>query len=93
MKAPTDQKDTLVSRREAILRVSAMLGGVALVGQASMLTACSREDAEIAPREAPADGALFTDSDIALLDEIAETILPETDTPGAKPQRLARSWR
>ena len=84
MKAPTDQKDALVSRREAILRVSAMLGGVALVGQASMLTACSREDTEIAPRDAPADGALFTDSDIALLDEIAETILPETDTPGAK---------
>ena len=67
----------LLTRREAIIRVSAMLGGVALVGQAAML----------APRPAQAQsnvGDLFTDADIELLDEIAETILPETDTPGAK---------
>ena len=84
MNAPIDQKNSLLSRREAILRVSAMLGGAALVGQASMLAACSREDTEMAPRDPHNVGALFTDSDIALLDEIAETILPETDTPGAK---------
>lgn len=75
MSTSTDQKHTLISRREAILRVSAMFGGAALVGQASMLSGCSPEDANRAP---------FTASDIALLDEIAETILPETDTPGAK---------
>ena len=27
---------------------------------------------------------IFTAADVALLDEIAETILPETSTPGAK---------
>lgn len=70
-----------ITRREAILRVSAMLGGVALVGQGAMLAGCDR-----APRrEVPSAGeGLFTDDDVALLDEIAETILPETDTPGAR---------
>ena len=84
MTASTDRKNILLSRREAILRVSAMLGGAALVAQAPMLAACGRADAQVTPRDASANGALFTDSDIALLDEIAETILPETDTPGAK---------
>lgn len=71
----------LITRREAILRVSAMLGGVALVGQGAMLAGCARspEDAASAVPE-----VLFTDEEIALLDEIAETILPATDTPGAK---------
>lgn len=78
----------LITRREAILRVSAMLGGVALVGQGAMLAGCARSPQS---GEAPADDdapggdeALFSDKEIALLDEIAETILPATDTPGAK---------
>ena len=71
----------LVTRREAILRVSAMLGGVALVGQGAMLAGCTPAPQRVEP---PADDALFSDEEIALLDEIAETILPETGTPGAK---------
>ena len=74
----------LLTRREAIRRVSAMLGGAALVGQTAMLAACSRDAAQKPEANAPAGGILFTDSEIALLDEIAETILPETSTPGAK---------
>ena len=79
-----------LTRREAIVRVSAMLGGAALVGQTAMLAACSPETAdphnEAKPPtpNPPADGTHFTDADIALLDEIAETMLPETSTPGAK---------
>ena len=65
----------LLTRREAIKRVSALFGGVALVGQAAMLTVPARAAARTAEFDAKA---------IALLDEIAETILPETDTPGAK---------
>ena len=65
----------LLTRREAIKRVSALFGGVALVGQAAMLTV---------PARAAARSAEFDAKAIALLDEIAETILPETDTPGAK---------
>lgn len=77
---PTPQID----RREAIRRVSSLLGGVALVGGTNLLAACEK-----AQSPAPAAGAVaaqtpFTAQEIALLDEIAETILPETKTPGAK---------
>jgi hypothetical protein len=74
MPSDTDQHE-LITRREAILRVSSMLGGVALVGQSAMLAGCVRQTPET---------ALFTADDVAFLDEIAETILPETSTPGAK---------
>ena len=70
-----------ITRREAILRVSALLGGVALVGSGALLTAC-RTDAE---REGAQGGVgEFTRDDIVFLDEVADTILPETSTPGAK---------
>lgn len=81
------RNEELLSRREAILRVSALLGGVALVGQAAMLAGCggSRQDTEAraGAAGAPAVG-LFSRDDVALLNEIADTMLPETDTPGAK---------
>jgi Gluconate 2-dehydrogenase subunit 3 len=68
-----------MNRREAICRVSALLGGVAFVGGTGLLAAY--EKAGI-----PVEGTLggFTAGDIAFLDEIAETILPATKTPGAK---------
>ena len=72
----------LISRREAILRVSAMLGGVALVGQSAMLAGCEAQPT--GDELASASNALFKQGDITLLDEIADTILPETSTPGAK---------
>ena len=70
-----------IDRREAIRRVSALLGGIAFVGGSALVTAC-----ESAERRATAAGGAgtFTTKDIALLDEVAETILPETKTPGAK---------
>src|SRR5687767_12283000 len=74
-------EDHLLTRREAVQRVALMLGGVTLVGGSTLLTACERE------RPAVATGTgvgTFTAEDIAFLDEIAETILPETKTPGAK---------
>ena len=70
-------KDDLVTRREAIRRVSALLGGAALVGQSAWLAGC--EGNYYARR-----GTLFLPAEVALLDEIADTILPETKTPGAK---------
>lgn len=77
-----DQKKELINRREAIFRVSAMLGGVALVGQSAMLAGCAAPST--GRSESGATGNLFRQSEIDLLDEIAETILPETSTPGAK---------
>jgi limonene-1,2-epoxide hydrolase len=67
--------EELITRREAIVRVTAILGGVALVGSGAMLTGC---------RQGVNPDAPFTAEDIALLDEVADTILPETSTPGAK---------
>jgi glucoside 3-dehydrogenase (cytochrome c) hitch-hiker subunit len=71
-----------MDRREAIQRVTALLGGVALAGNSGLLTAVERAHASaVRPR---AQVGAFTAQDIALLDEIADTILPETKTPGAK---------
>jgi len=68
-----------ISRREAIRRVSALLGGVAFIGGSRLLAAVENASQ-------PAGTAIgeFSAADIAFLDEIAETILPETKTPGAK---------
>ena len=74
--------DYSIDRREAIRRVTVLLGGVALVGGSSLVAACER-----AQRGVGATGAgagTFSAQDVALLDEVAETILPETKTPGAK---------
>jgi Gluconate 2-dehydrogenase subunit 3 len=69
----------LINRREAIRHVSALLGGVAFVGGSGLLAAYEKTSL-------PVEGALgeFTAESIAFLDEIAETILPATKTPGAK---------
>lgn len=71
-----------VTRRDVIQRVAVMLGGAALVG-GDRLLAFSFDDEALARAMAQGVGA-FTVADVALLDEIAETILPETSTPGAK---------
>ncbi len=70
-----------IDRREAIRRVSALLGGIAFVGGSRLVTAC-----ENVQHHATTTGGVgsFTTQDIAFLDEVAETILPETKTPGAK---------
>jgi hypothetical protein len=69
----------LINRREAIRHVSALLGGVAFVGGSGLLAAYEKASL-------PVEGARgeFTADNIAFLDEIAETILPATTTPGAK---------
>ncbi len=76
-------KPLLWTRRDAILKTSAALGGATLIGQALMLAGCESMPAEATVSKEPRD-ELFSNADLALLDEIAETILPETDTPGAK---------
>jgi hypothetical protein len=80
--ASTREQASPIDRREAIRRVSVLLGGVAFVGGSALLTACEREQPRVA---ASGTGAgTFTTEDIGFLDEVAETILPQTTTPGAK---------
>src|ERR1700688_762177 len=69
-----------INRRDAIRCVSALLGGAAFVGGRRLLAACERASF---PLEEATLGD-FTAEDIAFLDEVAETILPATKTPGAK---------
>lgn len=61
-----------MDRKEAIRFISILLGGT-LVGAEAFLSGCKSED-----RNA------FSTADVSYLDEIAEAILPETGTPGAK---------
>ena len=65
-----------MNRKEAIQYVSLLLGGT-LVGANSFLTGCKTSDKQV-----------VSNDDIAYLDEIAETILPETKTPGAKASKV-----
>ena len=82
--APADDvhdAGAIINRREAVRRVGAMLGGLTLVGGSALLSACEKERPK-APVRSPIGE--FTVQDIDLLDEIADTILPTTKTPGAK---------
>ena len=76
-----EYQNGLIDRREAIRRVAVLLGSTTLVGGSALLTACEQGRPEL-PATAPIGE--FTSADIAYLDEIADTILPETKTPGAK---------
>ena len=77
-----DQRPATLTRRHAIQQVTALLGGAALAG-GDRLLAFTVDDHALTLALAQGVGA-FTAADVALLDEIAETILPETSTPGAK---------
>lgn len=64
-----------MERRE-LLKLIALATGSAVIGGELFLTGC---------KNAPAIGGdTFSEADITFLDEVAETILPKTNTPGAK---------
>lgn len=69
-----------MDRREAVKTVSMLLGG-AFAASSGLLSAVERAHARAAH---PGQVGAFTAQEIALLDEVADTILPETKTPGAK---------
>jgi len=83
MSSNMEEEVSVMDRREAVKRVSFMLGGIALVGSSSgLLAACSKADRATV---ATAGIGSFTTEDIAFLDEMADTILPDTPkSPGAK---------
>ncbi len=65
-----------MNRRDALERVALILGGT-VIGGAAFLQGCKNTT------EKAASFSLSQDQ-IAFLDEVAETIIPSTDTPGAK---------
>lgn len=77
------EQDRVIDRRDAIKRVTALLGGAALIGGTSLIAACSKDRSGDSAKASAGIGQ-FTATDIAWLDEVADTILPTTSTPGAK---------
>lgn len=69
------------TRREVVQGIVAMFGGAALLDVDGFLA----RYAEPARKAVSARGVgAFSADDVGFLDEVAETILPETSTPGAK---------
>lgn len=68
--------------RRDLLKMIAAATGTAVVGSNALLAGCSRavtvKDFDFDPGE------------VALLDEVAETIIPRTDTPGAKDAKVGQ---
>jgi hypothetical protein len=70
-----------MNRREALSRVALILGGT-VVGAGYFLEGCKPADKKAS------EGMNFTPDDVAYLDEISETIIPTTNTPGAKAAKV-----
>jgi len=70
-----------MERRELLKMVALATGGVVIGGE-FFLAGCKNPDAGIGTSNT------FTESDIAFLDEVAETIFPKTSTPGAKDAKV-----
>ena len=67
-----------MNRRE-LLKLIAIATGATVVGAEFLLTGC---------KSGSSADAGFTTSNIALLDEVGETIIPATQTPGAKDVKI-----
>lgn len=74
-----------MNRRELLQMVASMTGMAVIGGEAYALHA---ETGLSATHTATHGGLVFSARDINLLDEIAETIIPKTDTPGAKAAKV-----
>lgn len=70
-----------MNRRDALERVALMMG-TTVVGGSLFLEGCKTTDKKVL-----AVFSLSTDQ-ISFLDEVAETIMPTTDTPGAKAAKV-----
>ncbi len=68
-----------MNRREAISSVALLMGGT-ILGANAFLSGCKPSTT--------GTGISFSTTDVAFLDEVAETILPKTSTPGAKDAKV-----
>ena len=71
-----------MNRREALTLTATILGGT-LVGAQAFLSGCKHA------KEKTTEAIAFTEQDVALLDEVGETILPASaESPGAKAAKI-----
>ena len=70
-----------MDRRE-LLKLVALATGSVVIGGEFLLSGCTNPDA--------IGGMTFSEADIKFLDEVSETILPKTKTPGAKDAEVAK---
>lgn len=68
-----------MNRRE-LLRMVSLATGAVVIGGEFFLAGCKNNDA--------IGGATFSKDDIAFLDEVADTIIPTTTSPGAKAAKV-----
>ncbi|MBC7902622.1 MAG: gluconate 2-dehydrogenase subunit 3 family protein [Gemmatimonadaceae bacterium] len=71
-----------MDRRE-LLKMIALVTGGAVIGGEVFLSGCKNTPDKVA-------AGVFTAEDITWLDEVAETILPRTSTPGAKDAKVGQ---
>jgi Gluconate 2-dehydrogenase subunit 3 len=71
-----------MNRREALSSVALLLGGT-IIGAEMFLSGCTNENKKIGTL-----GLDFSPEDTSFLDEVGETIIPATDTPGAKDAKI-----
>jgi hypothetical protein len=71
-----------MNRREALSSVALLLGGT-ILGAEAFLSGCTNADRHIGDA-----GLNFSQDDVAFLDEVGETIIPATTTPGAKEAKI-----
>lgn len=69
-----------MNRRDALSRVALLVGGT-VVGAEFFLSGCKANDKY-------GSSVNLNEKDIAFLDEVAETIIPKTETPGAKEAKV-----
>src|SRR5205814_5059676 len=79
-----ENKNRTMDRRELLKMIAVLTGGIVVGGEA-FLTGCKNPEA--------IGGATFSEKDIAFLDEVGETILPATKTPGAKAAHIGQFMR
>src|SRR5665213_2210171 len=72
----------IMNRREALSSVALLLGGT-IIGAEMFLSGCTNADKKIGVA-----GLQFSPDDISFLDEVGETIIPATNTPGAKATQI-----
>jgi hypothetical protein len=70
-----------MDRRELLKMIAAVTGGAVLGGEL-FLAGCKNP--------AAIGGASFTPDDVAILDEVADTIIPTTKSPGAKAAKVGQ---